>query len=136
MWGNEIIVEEPTPKPKRKKKTTTTTDWAAIWKNNDMDAWFRDNKPESSGECADLWQAMKKKQTVGNYSAGNYTTKTTGRKFLVVDGPVSQFIIVSSKVKRYFNKRLSRREEYFKILAAQFETGQDYNGRQTLIAKA
>jgi hypothetical protein len=118
IWGNEIIPEPPKPKAKRKKPATTK--WNEFWANNDMDIWFRDNKPESPDECADLWQAMKKKQLVGNYSAADYHTKTTGRTFLVVRGPVSQFIIVSSKVKRYFNKRLRRRGEYFKILAAQF----------------
>jgi hypothetical protein len=128
FWGNEIVPEEPKPKSKRKKKDRF--DWKAFWAANDMDDWFRSNMPESLEDCSDLFKAMKRRQPVGKYAASTHITGTY-KTFLIVKGPASQFIIVSEKAKRYFKKRVRRREEHFKILASQFEARDAYRSKMS-----
>jgi hypothetical protein len=134
IWGNEIVPEPPKPKAKPKRKKKAEIDWNAFWEGNDMVAWFQDNMPETITDCADLRKAMaEREEPVGKYSASDYTTKTTGRAFLIVNGPVSRFIIVSPRARRLFNEKLRRHEERINIQTAQFKAQEEYRNRMNRV---
>ncbi len=118
LWGREIVVEQPKKKLRHKVAQPIRRPIYCI-EGNDIDGWFRDNKPETLEECRDLRKAIRKKATVGRYGADSHEART-GRKLLRVKGPVSNVRIVSPKARKYFNKRLRNREIYLEVLRDQF----------------
>jgi len=118
LWGREIVKEPPKKKVRRKEPQPIRRP-AYVNANTDIVGWFRDNKPETFSDIADLRKAMKTKKPVGNYSAVSYQTRT-GRTFLRVYGPTSDVMIVSRKARALFNKHLRNREYYLDVLREQF----------------
>lgn len=120
FWGREIIVEPPKKKLRRKEAQPIRRP-VYCSENNDIEGWFRDNKPETLAECEDLRNAIRKKASVGKYGADSHEART-GRKLLRVKGPISNVMIVSPKARQHFNKRLRNREVYLEVCRDQFKS--------------
>ncbi len=118
LWGREIVVEPPKKKIRRKEVQPIRRP-VYCSESNDIEGWFRENKPETLAECEDLRKAIRRKATVGNYGADSHEART-GRKLLRVKGPVSNVMIVSPKARAHFNKRLRNREVYLEVIRDQF----------------
>lgn len=122
LWGRERIVEPPKKKVRRKPVQPIRRPIYCI-ENNDIEGWFRDNKPASMADVADLRKAMRIKKAVGKYNADSHEART-GRKMLRVIGPTSNVMIVSPAARRLFNKKLRNREVILEVLRDQFSTTQ------------
>jgi hypothetical protein len=123
LWGQEIVVEVPEPKPKRKRVAHRDRRPVYCGENNDIPVWFRENMPQTLAECADVRQALRKKEQIGNYAADEYHAGT-GRKLIRLRGPVSNVMIVSPAARKLLNRKLKNRESYLKVLLTQFGTEQ------------
>ena len=80
LWGEEILVEEPTKKQKRRAESKSCRRRPVYCsENNDIDGWFRENNPQTLAECNDIRKALLKKAQVDNYNAEIHYTRTEKR---------------------------------------------------------
>ena len=87
IFTGEWVLPEP---PKKKVRTRPVAERvirpAYVGYRNDIDGWYRENRPTTEG-CQDLRAAMKRRKQFGDYLAQSYEA-STGRKLIKITGPV------------------------------------------------
>jgi len=80
--------------------------------STDIDAWIRNNRPDSQAELTDLRNALYGRRSCGRYRIVGAGSTLRGEERFKLVGPTDAVLIVSDKARHYLLRKLCRLRKF------------------------